>query len=436
METIQMDVVVIGSGMGGMCTAALLAHAGYKTLVIEGLNSLGGRFSSIEYQGIKIATGGHMVNHGKDDPICQTLDEVRAPEVEFKEFKVPVKYRIKGKDILLEAKGGLQNLVDFAANNQEESRRVMQALYKTIRWQEPPDTLSMKDWLFQLTENQRIHNIFHAQATSFSGVNLQDFPSGEFIRFLRAYARHRGALVPKNTGKTIIEAFKSATERDGGQIHTTTWAIRIPVEKGKVKGVIAQNKGREIFIEAKTVISNMGPRKTLALAGDQHFEGWYVKQVSERVRPTVAMNYIIVSKKPLVDSLLFTTEARRAESWCPTTLFWPEEAHAGMHVMESVAVPPSGGVYDPKKEYQAFMEDLKEELPHFEECGGRILLTRRFCGEWPYNRCIQGLDLPQKTTVEYLYNVGDGVKPSGWVGASGAAMSGRLVAQDIKKGFL
>lgn len=433
MQTEKTDVAVIGSGIGGMCAAALLAHAGYRIVVLEGLEILGGRYTCIEYNGYKIATGGHIVNHGKDDPICQTLDEVEAPEIEFREFKVPIRYRIRGRDIPLEGKGGLRNLVAAAADSDEETGAVMQALYTAIRGEEPPEALSLRDWLLQATANDSIHRIFRSQSTAFTGVNLEDFPAREFVRFLRTYGRLRGALVPKNTGRTIIEALKSVIERCGGRVLTNTRATRILVDRGRVAGVLTESRARALHVEAKAVVSNVGPARTMALAGEQHFERSYVKQVSERVRPSVAMDYIIVSEKPLLDGLLFTTDARRTECWSPTTLFWPEEAPEGMHMLEGYAAPLSSESYDPEEEHRVFQEDLREQFPHFEACGGRLLLARRFCGEWPINRSFQGLDLPQQTPVEFLYNVGDGVKPSGWVGASGAAMSARLVAREIEE---
>jgi hypothetical protein len=39
----------------------------------------------------------------------------------------------------------------------------------------------------------------------------------------------------------------------------------------------------------------------------------------------------------------------------------------------------------------------------------------------------------QKTCVEYLYNVGDAVFPPGTAGMPGAALSGRLVAEDLRQ---
>jgi len=43
MEQEKYDAVVISSGIGGLCAAALLSHWGYKTLVVEKLSRVGGR---------------------------------------------------------------------------------------------------------------------------------------------------------------------------------------------------------------------------------------------------------------------------------------------------------------------------------------------------------------------------------------------------------
>ena len=54
-------------------------------------------------------------------------------------------------------------------------------------------------------------------------------------------------------------------------------------------------------------------------------------------------------------------------------------------------------------------------------------------GEHPIFRTVLGYDLPQKTSIEHLYNVGDGVKPSeGWTGSEACGVGARIVADDIK----
>jgi len=42
----QFDAVVIGAGAGGLFAAARLAHQGYRTLVVERLDKVGGRAST------------------------------------------------------------------------------------------------------------------------------------------------------------------------------------------------------------------------------------------------------------------------------------------------------------------------------------------------------------------------------------------------------
>ncbi|MFI5395709.1 MAG: phytoene desaturase family protein [Candidatus Binatia bacterium] len=434
MDRSATDVVVIGSGIGGMCAAALLAHAGYRTVVLERLALLGGRYTCIDWQGYKIPTGGHIVNHGSDDPIYQTLQDVGAKGVEFHDFDVPVKYRVAGIDYTLGNKGGLGKIISAASSDEGEARRVMNALYEAIRGDQPPAGLSLRDWLLRHTDNERIHRVFRAQATAFTGVNPHDFPAGEFLRFLRTYGRLRRPLVPKGTGGSIIAALQRVIEDRNGLVLTSARAVKILIEDQTVKGVVADRKGSRRHFDTRVVISNVGPRRTVELAGEASFDSSYLERVA-KVRPSVAMDYIIASDTPLLDSLLFTTDARRTEAWSPTSLFWPEDAPAGTFMMEGYAAPLSSADYDPKEEYAVFLRDLRQEFPQLEECGGRVLLARQFRGEWPVNRCHQGHDLDQHTPIDLLYNVGDAVKPSGWVGASGAALSARVVVEEVRQRF-
>ena len=94
---------------------------------------------------------------------------------------------------------------------------------------------------------------------------------------------------------------------------------------------------------------------------------------------------------------------------------------------EGSSVPP----LDRKREMELCMQDLECLIPDFEK-RARILRAGFYHGRWPGMHSWPGKDLPQKTPIENLYNVGDGVKPAGTTGLPGAAASALAVVEDIE----
>jgi len=96
MSTAQFDVIVIGAGAGGLFTAARLSHRGYRTLVVERLDKVGGRASTDDIDGFKVNNGAIVIEVGGITQ--QTCEEVGAP-FDIREPKPPLLYRIGGKDV-------------------------------------------------------------------------------------------------------------------------------------------------------------------------------------------------------------------------------------------------------------------------------------------------------------------------------------------------
>lgn len=83
-------------------------------------------------------------------------------------------------------------------------------------------------------------------------------------------------------------------------------------------------------------------------------------------------------------------------------------------------------------EIECLVEDVRENFPAFDK-HGRVLLAGIFQKDWPVFRGWPGYFMPTRTPIELLYNVGDGVLRPGMFGGHGAAQSGKIVAEDIKK---
>ena len=90
------DVIVIGAGAGGLCTAARLQHQGYRTLVVERLDKVGGRASTTDVDGFKVNDGAIVIEVGGITE--RTCHEVGAP-FDIREPNPPILYRIRGKDV-------------------------------------------------------------------------------------------------------------------------------------------------------------------------------------------------------------------------------------------------------------------------------------------------------------------------------------------------
>jgi phytoene dehydrogenase-like protein len=424
------DVVVIGSGMGGMCTAALLSHAGYRTLVVEKMPLLGGRCSTIDYKGFKLTTGAIAIETGG------VLEEVfREVGAEFEVHPHPQPYyRIGGKDYQLPEKGGLRALISHAGG-EREAERVMGAIRRGMAWIEPSNTISFGDWLRQYTQNEHVTGIFRALVATIPCLNMEEFPAGEFFRLL-GIGYGGAALAPKGN-LILIESLVKVVRAQGGEVWTRCPARHILVTDGLAEGVVVQRDGEQLELESKAVVSDAGPGKTVELAGSQNFDQGYLREMGENLIPAPYIWISIASDRPLMDypGNLMLGETRRPKFiGCPT-LLCPELAPPGKHLLYcgSVlrsALPP----FDLKKEMELSIQDLRDNLPGFER-HAEILIASCFYGEWPIYRKRPGYIFPQKTSVENLYNVGDGVAPAGYFGLLGCAQTARIVAENIKSRF-
>ncbi|MFC1822162.1 phytoene desaturase family protein [Thermodesulfobacteriota bacterium] len=436
MEKMKCDVAVVGAGLGGLCAAAKLAHAGYKTIVLERFPILGGRYTFVEHKGCKIPTGAIAMIFGKDEPSYKVMEEVNAPKIELKHLgPPPLKYRLNQKIVAMPEKGGLGYLVSEVSDDKAEIKRVMNAVMKALTWQVPSDSISMNDWLLQFTTNSKIIGIFHVQGAIWTGLNLTEIPAGEFMRILKRFPGSDYASYPKNGLKDVIDSLATAVTDNGGETWTETKVKEIVVEDGRARGVVAEKGKEKLEIESMVVVSNVGPTMTIKLAKEENFDHGYLNEVREKIRPAGFMDWVWLCDKPPLDfsGYVFTTDTRRPAYFCVPSLAWPEYAPKGKHILVGGMTPKSSLTkYNPTKEEEIFFQDVKDVFPDFESYGPKLIHRGNFWGDWPVTRSEQGRGVAPQTSVVNLYVVGDAVTPPGYPAGAGAAESGRIVADDIK----
>jgi len=425
------QIIIIGSGVGGLCTAARLARAGHRVLVLERLPFYGGRFSSLEHNGFLITTGAVSIECGA--ALEQTFHEVGA-SFDVRHPNPRVRYRIEGKDYETPERGGLRFLMSITARDEKEAETVLKAFQDPSLQPDAGSKMSVRDWLLQFTDNERVLGIFQTLCGGAFSVNSYEAPAIEFFKFMRRGGFSNFGFAPRGNA-ALSGSLAEVIRGNGGEIWTGSEVTKIIVENGVAKGVVARKDRQEMELPASFVVSDVGPARTVQLAGESNFDPEYLKSSVEPIKSSYTLLIEVISDKPLVNfpGVLMTVGTRRTAFIVTQTISCPELAPEGKHLTTVLGTPEfSAPPLDLRRDFELMIEDARDNIPGFDNYVDSLMM-RSFHGDWPGFRARPGYDAPQQTPVPGLYNVGDGAKTPGRVGLSGCAEAARIVAEEINE---
>jgi phytoene desaturase len=430
-EKTSFDAVVIGAGAGGLFTAARLAHRGYRTLVVESLDKVGGRASTDDIDGFKVNVGAIVIEVGGITQ--QTCEEVGAP-FDIREPSPPILYRIGGKDI--DVTGGGWGFL-LGKLTRQGARLVKGIGAARSDSGLPEDELTTAEWVSKYTKNEGVHGIFRNMCASVFAVGSEDLPARVFLTyFTRKSAFKRFGFHPEGT-IGLWRALANVVTSRGGEVWLSTEVTNIVVDGSKVTGVIVERHGVATEITSSIVVSDIGPAASIALIGAENVPDEYQELVRRGDRPTAMISVNFASQERLVDvpGMLSFAKSRRLAYIANFTDVCPEMAPAGWNLYVGTAVPkPSVGDFDEKAETELLLQDLRDEISGFDE-RAKILNISVTRDGWPPQRAVAGFDLPRDTPFEGLWNVGDAVKEYANGGTTACAETAQLVVDEIAQSF-
>ncbi len=418
-----------------MCAAARLVAAGRTVVVIEKSSYLGGRCSHRERDGCTVTTGAIMIQMGENSAIRQAFDSVGAP-MEMVETTGRMRYRLSHGDYDLPVKGGLLGLLEFAfQGNAVGAAELFRDFHGALNETGVDAHETFLGWIRRHTDNREVDNLFHGFCAALMGTNPHEIPAVEFFRFLsRSSHGSRFGLAARGNGY-LMESLATAIEGQGAEIRRRTSCRKILIEEGRAVAVkVRSSHGEEEILYADYVLSNAGPRRTIALSGNESlFAGSYRELLEAAPLEVPIIHYSFVCDEPLIDGFdgsLVLGNTRNLIYLEIPSIISPGLAPPGKFLHTAYGAPDDAASSDLKEVAHNTMLELEDNFPGVID-KARFLVKARHCAQSPAGHRWPGFMMPVETPVENLFNVGDGAAPPGTCGTEGAAASAREAVRQI-----
>lgn len=422
------DVIVIGSGSGGLVAAGQLALAGVPPLVLETSERLGGRFSTIDKDGFRLPTGAIAIETA--GPFFETFGELGI-EPDLIMPDPPVLIRVKGRDL----RPGAPVWEHMIKRVTKAAGRVAEGIAEN-RSEDLEEDITLEQWARRYTRSKTVAGLFQSLSSAIFTVNADELPARAFFRHLRETGAYKRYGYAARGNVQLADAIADAVRARGGQVRTGWTATAIELDSdGRAAAVHATDPdGASRRLAARAILSNAGPLNTAAMLAGTPVEAAFRKRTSGLV-PTSMMalafstDHEILGGFPGLMNFLDTKRVCNIANLAPTC---PELAPPGRTLYEAYACPrPSrGGGHDVEAERALMEEDLRRLVPGFDDA--QIVLFKNMAGRSsPAQHAAPGEDLDIRTPVANLLEVGDGVKPYGWIGTTACAHTARTAVATL-----
>jgi phytoene dehydrogenase-like protein len=435
------DVIVIGAGLGGMLTGAILARRGRRVLVLEREPRAGGRLRSYDVDGFVVDCGAFLwPNKHLDEALAAAGvtdwigSEIPADQVmrifvqglDGKRFAFPW----LGRD-----QAALADTVREVYRISPEEFRTFNGVLAQLAQLDDTQTAALMhttvgDWLGTTVANATSANALRRTLMLFGSKEPMHASIGEFARMLQRNRTPGRPAKPEYCGantiggvRALVEAIRHALERNRAELRLATTVDEIIVEGHRATGVLAHGAApfQERF-EADAVVSNLPIWTLFDLISDRHFPSQFVANTHHyaKVGGTVSVAYAFEA----VPTLRETGEPDRFPGWTRLLvgatrtfgggLMWaslhsPHNAPPGKHILQGMRLvrPEVLGDHDAVDHIVADFDTMVREI--YRDVEEKLRWRRRWVTRDGSEYMISAAPRPdiRAPSIEHLYFVGE-----------------------------
>lgn len=311
----QYDVVVIGAGIGGLTTAACLAKAGQRVLVVEQSDGVGGYGQAFRRGPYTFDPAMSVFPQGHDHALPVALLDWLGVREQCRFVPLESNYKAVFPGFEIETPFGLDEFTEVHcarfphyANRLREFFRLCKRLHKEAHELPPRIGLGGLDEaarrfpvLFKYikaTTGEVLAEFFDdpvvAAAVSVSWPYLGLPPSRlDFVTFSTVLSVYlEGCFYPEGGFQSLANALRAGLERAGGEVLLGRSVSRILVEDERAAGVELDDGA---VVRSTTVVSNADATTTFTeMVGDAHLPPGFMKRL-HRMKPSLSAAIVFVA---------------------------------------------------------------------------------------------------------------------------------------------
>lgn len=256
------DAIIIGSGLGGLACATLLAKAGQRVLVLERQSQIGGCMQSYKRHGLEYDTGLHYIG-GLDEgqPLHEPFKQLGLLDLNWKRLDPNGFDRIRIGQRNFSFAQGYEAFVDTLATEFPNERKGLQQYVDTLRGMQPGAHAPLQetgawDFLHQIIHDELLINVLSAASQKME-LRKETLPLFTFAHGNASYIQSAWRL--QGSGSTLVKRLSDQIKACGGEIKCNHEVSKLTEKDGLITAAHCANGDT---FEAKLFISDAHPAIT------------------------------------------------------------------------------------------------------------------------------------------------------------------------------